>query len=278
MMDCAGLPGPPRGALVGHGEEGTTMQMMTRKAALRTMAAVMLVIPSMALSAEATLKGLIIAHEDSTIVVRVGATDTPVLLTEATKIRGVTGALGVRGEDHPPHDLIRGLAVEVTTVQNGADLLATDVTFKNSDLKTARQIQAGLHGTEERIDNVGDLVPAGRTKVFFAVGSAVISAKGKEDLKAIAEQAKTMKGYRLAVVGRADPSGDAAANKKLSERRAAAVTDYLLQSCGVLPGRILPTAAVGESEVAQDLDPPKTAEEARRVTVTIAVSKSAVRR
>ncbi|MGS7457499.1 OmpA family protein, partial [Mycobacterium tuberculosis] len=81
-----------------------------------------------------------------------------------------------------------------------------------------------------------NLVAAGRTKVFFAVGSATLSAQGKQDLDDIAAKAKAIKaGYRLAVVGRADPTGNAEANKRLSARRAVAVREYLIESAGVLP-------------------------------------------
>ena len=221
----------------------------------------------------ASFKGIIISHDGSTIVVRGDNGDTPVTLTETTRIRGTSGMLGVRGEDHPATDLIRGLAVEVTPAE-GAETTAAEVTFKNSDLRTAQQIQAGIHGTEQRIDNVGELVARGRTRVFFATGSATLTAEGMQSLQEIATQAKAITGYRLAVVGRADPTGDTAANQRLSERRVAAVTSYLLQTCGVLPGRILPSAALGESSVANDPDPPRTNAEARRVTVTIAVSAS----
>ena len=237
----------------------------------------------------AAIKGVIIRQTDTGIVVRGSGGDTPIVLTPSTKIRGTSGALGVRGNDYSRRELIRGLAVEVSAEQVGGQLMATSVTFKNSDLKTARQISGGLVATDEqvainaagiaensgRIDNVGLLEPAGRTKVFFALGSSALNDKGKQDLQAIAAQAKTIKGaYRLAVVGRADPSGDAAANQRLSEARAAAVTGYLIQSAGVLPGNFLPAAAVGSAPVAQDPDPPRSNAEARRVTVTIAVSKS----
>ena len=221
----------------------------------------------------ASFKGIIISHEGSTIVVRGDNGDVPVTLTETTRIRGTSGVLNVRGEDHPATDLIRGLAVEVTPVAAG-EMTAAEVTFRNEDLRTARQIQAGLHGTEERIDNVGDMVAQGRTRVFFASGSAALTAEGRQNLQALANQAKAIRGYRLAVVGRADPTGDAAANQRLSERRVAAVTQYLLQSAGVQPGRILPPAAMGEGSILDDPDPPRTNAEARRVTVTIAVSRS----
>jgi OmpA-OmpF porin, OOP family len=267
-------------------------------AALGMLAAVSFAAPSLAYADDPSMSGMIISHTGQTIVVRGAAGDTPVLLTDSTKIRGTNGVLGIRGDDHPPADLIRGLAVQVTTTGAGADLTATEITFKNSDLKTAQQISAGLATTDtsvaankkeigenakdiaensQRIDDVGVLVAAGRTKVFFAVGKATISAQGQEDLKGIAAQAAAIKGaYRLAVVGRADTTGNAAANQRLSDARAQAVKDYLIRSCGVSPGNFIPVAALGSAPVAQDPDPPGTPAEARRVTVTIAVSKSSL--
>lgn len=230
-----------------------------------------------------TLKGMIISHNGSVIVVRGSAGDTPVLLTPGTSIRGTSGALGIRGEDHPPSDLIRGLAVEVKTVPSDAgQLAATDITFKNSDLKTAQQINAGLASTDVNvaknayaIANVGLLEPAGRTKVYFALGSSALTEEGKQNLQSIAAQAKQIKGaYRLAVVGRADTSGNAAANERLSQARAEAVKNYLIRAQGISPANFIPDTALGSAPVAQDPDPPKTAAEARRVTVTIAVNKS----
>jgi len=260
------------------------MKSLKMFAAVGVIGATLLATPGLAVAADpASLKGMIISNDGSTMVVRGDAGDTHVALTGATKVRGVTGVLGVRGEDYPPTALIRGLAVEVATTPKGDAVAATEITFKQSDLKTAQQISAGLVGTDaavaansERIDNVGVLVPAGRTKVFFPVGSATLSEKSKQDLQAIAEQAKDIKGaYRLAVVGRADTTGNAAANQKLSEARATAVTEYLQQSAAISPANFIPTAALGSAPVAQDPDVPKNAAEARRVTVTIAVSKSA---
>jgi outer membrane protein OmpA-like peptidoglycan-associated protein len=226
---------------------------------------------------ETSFRGMIISRDGSTMVVRRDAGgDTPVTLTDATRIRGTEGVLGVRGEDHPASDLIRGLAVEVTPVDGAGEVTAAQVTFRESDLRTARQIAAGIQGTEERLDNVGELVARGRTRVFFATGSATLTAEGRQSLQAIATEARAITGYRLAIVGRADSTGNAAANQRLSERRVAAVTSYLVQECGVLPGRILPTTAVGASPIAQDPDPPRNNAEARRVTVTIAVSGATV--
>jgi outer membrane protein OmpA-like peptidoglycan-associated protein len=111
--------------------------------------------------------------------------------------------------------------------------------------------------------------------VLFETGSAVISEQGKRDLQTIAAQAKGIKGgFRLAVVGRADPRGNPAANQRLSEKRADAVSTYLLHQAGIRPGMILPHTAIGESHVADDPDRPSSLADGRRVTVTILVSKA----
>jgi outer membrane protein OmpA-like peptidoglycan-associated protein len=254
------------------------------------LAAVLLVAASPAFGQDsASISGVIIRHNGSTIVVRGSGGDMPVVLSPSTRIYSTTGALRRKGSDYPPSDLVRGLHVEVTGEHMGDHLTASAVTFKKGDLKTARQIAGGMVITDEqvernregiaensgRIDNVGMLQAAGRTKVFFAVGSTKITAQGQQDLQALAAHAKGLKGaYRLAVVGRADPTGNAAANQRLSEARAAAVTGYLMQSAGILPGDFLPPAAVGAAAVAQDPDPPANDAEARRVTFTFAVSKT----
>lgn len=238
-----------------------------------------------ALAQEGRLNGTITANDGTTMVVRTAEGDMPVVLTPQTAIRGTSGMLGIRGEDHPPSDLIPGLIVQVTIVPGADRLTAGEVNFKNDDLRTARQISAGLVGTEsrvaentERIDNVGNMVAAGRTTVYFDTGSAALSDQGRADLDAIAAQAKSLNtAWRVAVVGRADPTGNAAANQRLSERRAQAVTDYLMRNAGITPEKFIPTAALGDSAIANDPNPPSNNAEARRVTVTIAISASARR-
>ncbi|WP_162245668.1 OmpA family protein [Brevundimonas sp. Root1279] len=230
--------------------------------------------------AQARITGTITANHGDSLTVRGSAGDTPVSLTPATEIRGTSGVLGVRGEEHPASDLIPGLIVDIDIVPGAPVLTAEKVTFKNSDLRTAEQISAGLVGTEgrvaentARIDNFGTLTSAGRTSVYFNVGSAALSDEGRRSLDDIAAQAKALNTpFRLAVVGRADPTGNAEANRRLSERRAQAVTDYLMHNAGVTPEKFIPTASLGEAPIANDPDPPRTDAEARRVTVTIGVT------
>ena len=266
--------------------------MDIRKAVVAMFGVVLMALPGLSFAQEATVyKGIITSHTDNTLGVKIGAEQQTLTLTPETKITATAGAGVLQRESGSPEDLIRGLAIEFRGIPTDTGLVAQSVTFKKSDLKTARQIAAGITQTEEgvasnkkaiaeqeeRLNNIGNLVAAGRTKVFFAVGSATLTDQGKQDLQAIAAKAKEIKaGYRLAVVGRADPTGNAAANKRLSARRAVAVKEYLIESAGVLPVYFVPPAALGESSVAQDPDPPKNDGEARRVTVTILVSKASV--
>jgi outer membrane protein OmpA-like peptidoglycan-associated protein len=258
-----------------------------RQAAMGLLMATLVAAPSIAFGQE-TLRGYIVKRDEGRLVVRTTAGDKTVILNPDTKIRGTAGAGVLRREPYPATDLIRGLAIDVEGSPAADGMIATSITFKTSNLKSAKQIQAGLAatddnvssnrdriaGAEDRLDNVGDLIPKGSTKVFFAVGSSAVGAKSQQDLCSFAEQAKATRGYRLAVVGRADPTGDPEANQRLSEKRAQAVTDYLLRSCGILPGRLVPRTALGESEVTNDPDKPRTNAEARRVTVWIMVSKA----
>jgi len=257
--------------------------MNIRKSYVAVLAGALAALPALAM-AQVMLSGAITDKQEGRIVVRTSDGDKVVLVDDSTKITETAGAGVFQRERRSPADLMRGLSVEVDAAPStsGEAYSAKSITFKRGDMRTARQIDAGVSAERERIaqaearlDNVGELTPAGRAKVFFDTGSTEISAQGKLDLQAIARQAKEIKGgFRLAVVGRADPRGNAAANQRLSEKRAAAVTDYLMREAGVRPGSILPQTAIGASHVADDPDQPKTYAEGRRVTITILVSKA----
>jgi outer membrane protein OmpA-like peptidoglycan-associated protein len=232
-----------------------------------------------------TLQGNIISHEGNKLVVRAGGADTTVNLTESTKIQAVSGVFGGQREDHPPSDLIRGLAVTIETVPNGAEVDASKVTFKPGDLKTAQAIQAGIEQprqrltaaqaeNERRLSQAGQFAEKGRVRVFFDTGSATINEKGKKDLEAFAQQAMSTPGSVLRVVGHTDSTGSAATNQRLSNQRASAVTAYLVRTLNIPPEKIMSPAGLGSDVTAEDdIASPNNAQ-SRRVTVSILVSKA----
>lgn len=258
--------------------------MLTRKSSVAAIAAALAAVPVFVFAQAVSLSGAITEKADDRIVVRTSEGDKVVLVGPGTKVTETAGAGVLQRESRSPSDLMRGLTVQIEALPSpsGDELSAKSITYKRGDMRTARQIDAGVSAERERIaeaekrlDNVGELEPAGRAKVFFDTGSAVISEQGKQDLQTLAAKAKAIPGgFRLAVVGRADTRGNASANQRLSEKRSAAVTDYLMREAGIRPGSILPQTALGASPVADDPDKPKTLAEGRRVTVTILVSKA----
>ena len=67
---------------------------------------------------------------------------------------------------------------------------------------------------------------------------------------------------------------DAAANERLSLKRAAAVSNLLRQSGHIQPGRVLSPSAMGEGTVAPGETAPASNDEARRVVVRVVTPKS----
>jgi len=253
-------------------------------------ATALLAAPGLVIAQSTSLQGMIINNDGHSIQVRGGGTDTTVVLTPTTDIEAVVGLLGARREDHPPSDLIAGLAVNVEAVQNGAELDAVKITFKPGDLKTAQAAQAAMHPeqvklaaarqkliaaqaeTEKRLSEVGQFDQKAVTRVFFATGSSRISPQGQQDLQTIAAQGASIPGALFRIVGHTDSTGNAAANQRLSSQRASAVTSYLLQSCSVPPNKIMSSTGLGQ-DVPMDNGDMGNAQN-RRVAVFILVSKA----
>ena len=90
----------------------------------------------------------------------------------------------------------------------------------------------------------GMVVKLGEDSLQFDFDKATIRAGNKEILSRIAGVLMASHGYHLYVAGYTDDQGDAAYNKKLSERRANSVRDYFI-SAGV-PDDIIETEGYGE--------------------------------
>jgi outer membrane protein OmpA-like peptidoglycan-associated protein len=133
--------------------------------------------------------------------------------------------------------------------------------------------QAEQAATSKRFGELGDYDTKATATVYFAVNSSAVNAKGKQDLQALANQAKQINAYMIQVAGYTDASGNAAYNQQLSDKRAADVIAYLQQSCGVPLFRVLAPAAMGTSHAAATNETPAGMSENRRVVVKILVNK-----
>ncbi len=184
-------------------------------------------------------------------------------------------------------------AGDVATVEGGTVKLATEGGVTVNDANVVAADVATSNGVVHVIDKVllppgvdvaallkptpaapvdlatsnkaGDATPEDLT-VYFDSGSAQINAAGQAKITGAAKVlAAVPAGTKVALVGRADKTGDAAANLSLSKRRAAAVEAALVKGLGDKASQVTFTAdAKGDAEQIDDLP------FARRVTIEIA--------
>jgi OOP family OmpA-OmpF porin len=265
------------------------MRVISVKSALCALSAVaILCTANFSRAADNTkLKGLIVARDGANMNVKGEMANWTVELNDDTKVQAIKGKLGLRKDTLGVTDLIPGLPVEAEVIHSGSSLVAITVKFKADDLKTARQIQAGLHpaGQEmksmqadqaamnQKFGQLGDYDVKDQVTVYFAVGNATIADDAKQQLKQLAEKAVQLKGYMVEVAGYTDASGNAAYNQELSDRRAEAVVNYLQQECKVPLYRVLAPEGMGESNPAGSNESQQGKQENRRVEVKVLVNR-----
>lgn len=92
--------------------------------------------------------------------------------------------------------------------------------------------------------------PSASITVTFATGSAVLTPEAERALAPLgrALNSQDLAGFRFRIEGHTDTVGDAMSNQGLSERRAAAVRDFLIQRYGVSAARI-EAVGLGETQL-----------------------------
>lgn len=138
---------------------------------------------------------------------------------------------------------------------------------------TADAAIAGVNATNERISAIDDYVVQSTATVNFRVNSAVLSPESKAALDEVATAATTMKGYVIEVTGFASAEGGTARNKALSQRRAQAVIDYMVETHNVPLRRIGQSYGFGELQAVADNTTREGREQNRRVEVKLLVSR-----
>lgn len=139
--------------------------------------------------------------------------------------------------------------------------------------ETADAAVAGVNATNKRISDLDDYVVQSTATVNFRVNSSVLSADGKAALDEVANAARSLKGYTIEVTGFASSDGSTAKNKVLSQRRAQAVIDYLVENGNVPLRRIGTSYGFGELQAVADNATREGREQNRRVEVKLLVSR-----
>jgi outer membrane protein OmpA-like peptidoglycan-associated protein len=138
---------------------------------------------------------------------------------------------------------------------------------------TADAAVAGVNATNQRISALDDYVVQSTQTVNFKVASWVLSPDAKAQLDQVAQTALTMKGYSLEVTGFASSDGDERKNKVLSQKRAQAVIDYLVETHNIPLRRISTSYGFGELQAVADNATREGREQNRRVEVKVLVSR-----
>ena len=232
------------------------------------------------------IKGVISARNGERLkVAAADGTNTIIYLGNATRIRAEGGLFSANHSKLSADSLLNGLPVTVKTLQADVGLVASLISFRSSDLKTATMIR---NGTAQRFDEQTAATEALRGRmgdidkynikstinVHFATGKAELSARDKANLCATATSAQTMENALMLVVGYTDSTGGDDFNQRLSEKRAGRVINYLQQACGWKPYRMLTPTGMAKADPLASNNTAEGKAQNRRVAVNILVSKS----
>ena len=174
-----------------------------------------------------------------------------------------------------------------TTANQGVAAAGRAQSSANAAQSSANQAQstanAGVAGAavdaeavsmvNKRVSDLGDYNTVVEAMVFFDTGKATLSADDKAALDKLASDAKSTQNYMIEVAGYASSTGTKAENQKLTDERAAAVTDYLRNSANVPMRRILTPAGYGATHAAATNSDPQGRDINQRVDVKVLVNK-----
>jgi len=138
---------------------------------------------------------------------------------------------------------------------------------------TADAAVAGVNATNKRITDMDDYIVQSTATVNFKVNSAILSPEGRSALDQVATAALTMKGYMIEVTGFASAEGSTIKNKALSDKRAQAVKEYLIESHNIPLRRMSTSYGFGELQAVADNATKEGREQNRRVEVKLLVSR-----
>lgn len=237
------------------------------------------------------VKGVISARNgDKMKVTAADGTSVTIAINDATRIKAGGGVFGGNRSKLAADSLLNGLPVTVKTLQSGdgqpgGDLVASQISFRNSDLKTASMIR---NATAQRFDEqtaatealrgrMGDIDKyniKSTTNVHFDTGKTELSAQDRAELCTTASSAQATENALILVVGYTDATGGDDFNQQLSEKRASRVINYLQQACGWKPYRMLTPTGMAKADPLAPNDTPEGKAQNRRVAVNILVSKS----
>ena len=137
-------------------------------------------------------------------------------------------------------------------------------------------IEQNIKDIQEANDRFNQLTQydlKGELTVHFKSGSSKISPEDQAKLKQLGQSATSLSGYIVEVKGFADSTGNAAMNTRLSQDRAQAVINYLVQQSGIPIRHVVAPGAYGETNAVGSNETTSGRADNRRVEVKVLVNK-----
>ncbi|CAN5287647.1 hypothetical protein BH10ACI1_BH10ACI1_10770 [soil metagenome] len=138
---------------------------------------------------------------------------------------------------------------------------------------TADAAVQAVNATNQRITSLDDYVVQSTATINFRTGSSVLSQEAKTTLDQVAQASLTLKGYVIEVTGFTDSTGSVQKNKVLSQKRAQAVIDYLVETHNIPLRRIGMSYGYGENQAVADNNLTDGRAQNRRVEVKLLVNR-----
>lgn len=189
---------------------------------------------------------------------QVGGTDPNQRTKTGAIIGGIIGAgTGAAVSDNKATGALLGGAIGAL----GGAAIGNALDRQAAELRQQLDSEVGVVNTGDR------LIVTMPQDILFAVDSFTVAPGLRDDLFTVARSLQRYPDTTVQVVGHTDSTGSASYNQTLSERRAAAVTDVLLQG-GVAPARLRSIGRGEDQPVASNLTPEGRAQN-RRVEIVI---------
>ena len=170
--------------------------------------------------------------------------------------------------------------VRVQAQQNQMELEKQNIALEKQNIALQQQQQqiaankAAIDAAVARFGQLDDYYILDEVTVYFANGKVAVDSSYVPQLLALAEKAKTINGYVIEVKGYASAVGSVALNQQLSEDRADAVANILIQQGQIPLTRMLAPGAMGESHQVGNDTTAEGQRENRRVVVRVLQNKA----
>jgi outer membrane protein OmpA-like peptidoglycan-associated protein len=175
---------------------------------------------------------------------------------------------------------VRELSAVTDIVRDSAKAAQSSADGAMVEAKSARSVadnaKVGVKAANERITSLDTYEVKNVTTIKFKAGSAVLAEAERSELDEFAENAKSEKGFLIEVTGFASSDGDEDFNRRLSQKRASAVVQYLAENYSIPIRRFIFPMGYGEKQPVADNTTRDGRKENRRVEVRMLVSKGLV--